>query len=408
MNEKLVVKNFGPIKEAELEIKKVTVFIGPQGSGKSTLAKLVAIFSDWKFLGSCYLYDTVNSYLEKYQIQLFGNQNTEIELKNTKFEVKYNSQEPFLCYKLLELDEKSIKLLSELKRTRTFFNSFSGMRGSGKNYYEYMKTNPVQGNYRIEFQYVLGEFLNFFKSFASSKSIKYLPTDRLLISSISDSMLGLLRAEVALQKSTIEFGGDFEIARSHLSELVIDYLNVTYKYENGRNLVFHNENDSLPLSASASGYQSTIPLHLTVEHFAKEENTHFIIEEPELNLFPTTQKQLIGYLSDRCTKGNNELLMTTHSPYVLSALNNLMFAYKVAQEVPEKAEEVAQIIPREQWLNPEDFVAYYVGEGTVRSIMDEKYGLISDNELDSISEDIAGERDVLFEILRSKKRETVN
>jgi AAA15 family ATPase/GTPase len=46
MNEKLIVKNFGPIKEAELELKKVTVFIGPQGSGKSTLAKLVAICKD--------------------------------------------------------------------------------------------------------------------------------------------------------------------------------------------------------------------------------------------------------------------------------------------------------------------------------------------------------------------------
>ena len=42
MNEKLIVKNFGPIQEAELDLKKVTVFIGPQGSGKSTLEKLVA------------------------------------------------------------------------------------------------------------------------------------------------------------------------------------------------------------------------------------------------------------------------------------------------------------------------------------------------------------------------------
>ena len=42
MNEKLIVKNFGPIREAELDLKKLTVFIGPQGSGKSTLAKLVA------------------------------------------------------------------------------------------------------------------------------------------------------------------------------------------------------------------------------------------------------------------------------------------------------------------------------------------------------------------------------
>jgi len=41
--EKLIVKNFGPIKEAELELGKVTVFIGEQASGKSVLAKLVAI-----------------------------------------------------------------------------------------------------------------------------------------------------------------------------------------------------------------------------------------------------------------------------------------------------------------------------------------------------------------------------
>ena len=46
MSEKLIVKNFGPVKDAELELKKVTIFIGPQGSGKSTLAKLVAICKD--------------------------------------------------------------------------------------------------------------------------------------------------------------------------------------------------------------------------------------------------------------------------------------------------------------------------------------------------------------------------
>ena len=40
---KLTVKNVGPIREDEFEVKKHTVFIGPQGSGKSTLAKLIAI-----------------------------------------------------------------------------------------------------------------------------------------------------------------------------------------------------------------------------------------------------------------------------------------------------------------------------------------------------------------------------
>ncbi|WP_223651925.1 AAA family ATPase [Hymenobacter psoromatis] len=46
MNEQLIVKNFGPIKDATVDFKRVTVFIGPTGGGKSTLAKLAAIFRD--------------------------------------------------------------------------------------------------------------------------------------------------------------------------------------------------------------------------------------------------------------------------------------------------------------------------------------------------------------------------
>jgi predicted ATPase len=44
MNEQLVVKNFGPIKDATVDFKRVTVFIGPTGGGKSTLAKLAMLF----------------------------------------------------------------------------------------------------------------------------------------------------------------------------------------------------------------------------------------------------------------------------------------------------------------------------------------------------------------------------
>jgi predicted ATPase len=44
MADKLIVENFGPITQrTELDIKKTTVFIGPQGSGKSTLAKFLMI-----------------------------------------------------------------------------------------------------------------------------------------------------------------------------------------------------------------------------------------------------------------------------------------------------------------------------------------------------------------------------
>lgn len=38
---RLIVKDIGPIKYVDLDLKKINVFIGPQGKGKSTLAKII-------------------------------------------------------------------------------------------------------------------------------------------------------------------------------------------------------------------------------------------------------------------------------------------------------------------------------------------------------------------------------
>lgn len=100
--------------------------------------------------------------------------------------------------------------------------------------------------------------------------------------------------------------------------------------------VYFSKNQSLLLSESASGFQSVIPLSLVVEWFANQGDTQFIIEEPELNLYPITQKGLVYYLADRCTKGENELLMTTHSLYILAALNNLLLPTKPPKSIPKK------------------------------------------------------------------------
>ena len=42
--QKIIIKNFGPVQDAEIEIKKVLVLIGEQASGKSTIAKLIYFF----------------------------------------------------------------------------------------------------------------------------------------------------------------------------------------------------------------------------------------------------------------------------------------------------------------------------------------------------------------------------
>jgi hypothetical protein len=42
--QRMEIRNFGPVKEGQIDINKVTVFVGNQGSGKSTVAKLTATF----------------------------------------------------------------------------------------------------------------------------------------------------------------------------------------------------------------------------------------------------------------------------------------------------------------------------------------------------------------------------
>lgn len=119
---------------------------------------------------------------------------------------------------------------------------------------------------------------------------------------------------------------------------------------------------------------------------------------------------MIQFLIEKCGD-NNRLVITTHSPYVLSTINNLLFAYQTAQAIPDKEAELASIIPKSQWINPKDFSAYYVGEdneenkGGVKSIFDEKTGLISENELDEISDSLGDDFDSIMQIYKMRNRE---
>lgn len=340
MVDKLIVRDFGPIKNAELDIKKTTLLIGPQGSGKSTLAKLVAMIYNKPFHGTEPPTEQTDFFLNDYDLQYYKKDGTSII---------YNS------------DSLSVKVDKEIFR-------YSG----------------------------------------SSKMLKPLlvPTERNLISIISSAIFGLTAANIALPAHILTFGAEYELFRRNTKDVVIQHLGITYKNVRGLDFVFHNDNEYLPLSASASGYQSIIPIQLVLENSPLYYDASlFIIEEPELNLYPITQKRLINYIVSKSFGVNNQLLLTTHSPYVLSSLNNLLFAYKVAQKHPEQADEIAKIIPRESWMNPEEFAAYFVADGTVRSIVNPETGLISENELDGVSEDIGDEFDVLMEIYSEKANE---
>ena len=108
-----------------------------------------------------------------------------------------------------------------------------------------------------------------------------------------------------------------------------------------------------------------------------------IIEEPEQNLFPLAQKDLVEYLVRGANCGDNSLLLTTHSPYVLAALNNLIYAGE-----NNTTEEINKVIGKDIQIKFEDVAAYYFEKGRSVSILDEDLRNIDPQKIDSCSAEI--------------------
>lgn len=138
--------------------------------------------------------------------------------------------------------------------------------------------------------------------------------------------------------------------------------------------------------------------HLSSTPDYKEGLINFIIEEPELNLYPTTQKKLVEYLIEKCTQGDNRLIITTHSPYILTALNNCIEASNVRKLHPESEAEVDKLVPRQYQIDYEDVMAYFVADGTAKPIMNEEYQIIDANALDDVSNELGHVFDSLLDL----------
>ena len=138
-----------------------------------------------------------------------------------------------------------------------------------------------------------------------------------------------------------------------------------------------------------------------------------IIEEPEAHLYPTAQKRIIELMAIVVNQTDSQIIITTHSPYILSSINNLLYAKKLTTIDKSSMEKIDKIIPKVTQLNPEHFRAYSLrnitntslGKSTpyCQTIFDNNTGLISQNYLDDVSEEL-GEQ---FENLYALQREII-
>jgi predicted ATPase len=345
MKEKLVIKNFGPIRDAEIELKKVNLFIGPQGSGKSTIAKVIsAVMSDVKNRESGSTdTDLKTKLMEDLNLSSCFEQHTSIVIKSVKG------------------DESLIDVAENV----------------------FVVAEPAVVYNRV------------------SNSM-YIPAERTLIPLINEASFFFMRENTPIPKYVSDFGLLFQKARAEIKSQKFNFLGeITYHYRDGLDTIELKNGKVIRLSESSNGIQTTVPLLIAlswltskVHNRSGDKNIYVSIEEPELSLFPITQNDLLKFIFERIASLDYHLTITTHSPYTLTAINNLLYAYQVGAQ----NEEVKDIVPQELWLNPTDVGAWYVENGTARSIIDQETNLIKAEKIDGISEVLNAEYDKIMDV----------
>jgi hypothetical protein len=118
---------------------------------------------------------------------------------------------------------------------------------------------------------------------------------------------------------------------------------------------------ALPMHATSSMVRSLAGLDLYLRYAARKGDT-LLIDEPEMNAHPEAQIGLIELLA-RLVNSGVRVVLTTHSPYIVDHLNNLMSAQRIASS--EDKAEVAKDLKlgsKESFLSA-DKVAAYLFEG---------------------------------------------
>lgn len=418
-NNILNIENFGPIKKAKLNVKDFMIFIGPQSSGKSTLAKLITILNDFNFRKNKDF--SFKDELIKYNISSYIKKSTIIKFQSPLFSFNYDGKEgerkldyvgiynrlkythknnikmanAILNVMLLTiaLDDKLEVLNRELLKDENF--------GLNSNLIKDIKAsdNIVQtilNSYKLDF--TLENLNNLFLPinniipFIIPLDSMYIPAERSLLPLIGDNLAGLINNKVKLPNHITFAAQEYEKAEKEIKELDLSIAgNLKFKRIDNESYIYHNKNQKILLSQASSGVQTLLPLLLILEISFKNKNyinLNYVVEEPELNLFPEAQYELLKYLAKNCLETNNtikskNLIITTHSPYILSCVNNLLLSYKKGT-INKKA--VSKIIPEESWVNPSNFDAYEVKNGKVKKIFNSKIGLIADTIIDEVSD----------------------
>ena len=408
--QKLVIEKFGPIEKCEVIVKDFLVFTGPQASGKSTVAKSIFFFNYIKDIFFQYI---MKSYQKK---QLFSIHSLEKALINeiinafiqafgedvgrpeSVLDYTYDNESVIkIVYKQSEKDGLLVepvidnKISEKISRLEDALNNNSSVNTDDIKHFIYSDM------------------------FDNDMEIIYIPAGRSLLTLLSDQIGYMYSMLDDRQKSSMDFCTQNYLERvlqiksyfdrspaqllnkqlktdsnSHDEDtmnLVIqkmaEILKGEYNNSDGEELLRITDKECVKLNYASSGQQEAVWItNMLFYYMLGDKKTYFIIEEPESHLFPEAQKTITELISI-AKNDRNKVLITTHSPYILGSINNLLYANKVAGSIG--TEKVEDIVPARMRLSYEVLGAYYLESGKINNILDAEYQDIDHEVIDGVS-----------------------
>lgn len=428
MKETITIKNFGGLKDVTIPLNSINIFIGKQAAGKSVTAKLIYFFRKafediFDGLSAGKNQKEIEEEIVKRFNRYFpasnwskGNFFVQYESGN---EYKNNKQTPKFDFGIVRIERKSknaIKIIISDSIKEQLSKLHKAIEKTVKDE-EVKRIMPnlstLQGETLVKFLYhlYLGDKI---KPFGLQI---FVPAGRSFFSNIQNSIYSFLSEERPIDPFLIEFGavyssykiiktdGKANKSQKHIQDSLLEITDGEFFSDKTGDYLIHKDGRKINLLFCSSGQQEVLPLGLILRNFAGAVNSMEIIsntlyiEEPEAHLFPTAQKKIVEVIATahNLAKGNSQLIITTHSPYILTSFNNQLQAGQLLESGADK-KKLFKIIPEFEILKPGELNAYAFADGGVTSLIDEETGLISADLLDGVSEEIAVEFDELLNL----------
>lgn len=425
----ITIQNVGPIKDITLPLNRINVLIGPQSSGKSTIAKLLSFCSwlekemtinqksiktDEEYIKkNLFDYHRIGSYFDDKSVVIYEDDCMKFTFSNMHATTKKcDSFENSLSHKTAYIPAE--RIMASVPNVRSFQLFHSSLQTF---LFDWWKMGPIFTKDKAVDIPDVG--VRYYYDPKTNRDVVKLPNDKELdLMEASSGLQSLIPMYVYLKYVTewvYEHEDVQSFDRTSIYDKALTRRMISHRDSVSEEVIDEYIKDSenptisaknvIQLARNYQAHKMELP-HVIRELVELADNivhphyTNIIIEEPELNLFPHTQIEFLYALLRMFKSDRDTMVITTHSPYLLFALNNCLMGGLVGSRISDTQKE--RMLSHDVWIDPKMVSVYELHEGELVSIQDED-GILLNNYLNKAHQQIASEYLAMLSYYESRK-----